>query len=383
MAGYDVTLVQVNGNIFGYGVNSPASAFGFPTGPFDTVLFSMWTCLPPLPTSGTSGGGPAYTNFFSLDAVGASNTLQFGIPSPATQFFNGTFTNSPSIGSLRSHHLISVNCATQTVQYYVNDVPITLTSGGWTSTGSFHFTTFSNGWLFDVGSGFGLAFPAFADVWFANTSSFIDLTVTANRRKFINSDLTPVDLGSDGSLPLGHPPPIFQTILSGGVPNDFLINRGIGPDFTLHSDITLSFQLPGTCTLPIPRELHLVKLYDMESPTSVFAITNDDNADFPDSFHQVSLSVWLCKAVDIRSRTAGIVMQFRPAHATIVVQDSTGNLLFSGSFSNPAIPNPIMPKDEYHVAFSLDTEAQTYTFRGNGIAWTPAVTWGSPGEIAP
>jgi len=141
----------------------------------------------------------------------------------------------------------------------------------------------------------------------------------------------------------------------------------------LGADMAVTFT---TSDVPVPG-LNLVKLYDMNSPNSVFAVTND-TANFPDLFSQVSFSVWLCKAVDIRSPNEAVVMQFRPAHVTIVLKDSTGNLLFSGSFSNPDTP-----KDEYHVAFSVDTEAQRYTFYGNGVLWTPTVSWGSPGEITP
>lgn len=241
---YDVTLVQVNANIGGMGVAN--SNMGFPTIPFDTLLFSMWTCLPSVPLH-TSNGGPAYIRFFQLDS-GTHGHLQLGNMSTATFFFDGTF-DTP-VNDLRSHHLVSVDCASQTVQYYLNDQPVSIISGGWTGSGHFQASSNANIWDFDIGSGFGFTYPAFADLWLAKTSSFVDLSISANRRKFINSDLTPVDLGADGSLPLGSVPQIFQTILPGGVPNDFLINRGLGIDFGLTSDSTLSFQEAGKCSLP-------------------------------------------------------------------------------------------------------------------------------------
>jgi len=236
--------------------------------------------------------------------------------------------------------------------------------------------TKSGGSIVVAGNGTGVTFPGYAEgqligiavdlinqsIWFRVNNSPWNNNALADP----SANVGGIDISSIMASGHTYKPYIASSFWG-------CIEANFGPTFG--SSIVPDGFVPGW----IARDLSLVKLYDMESPTSVFAITNDDNADFPDSFHQVSLSVWLCKAVDIRSRTAGIVMQFRPAHATIVVQDSTGNLLFSGSFSNPAT----MPKDEYHVALSLDTETQTYTFRGNGVAWTPTVTWGSPGEIVP
>jgi len=250
---YDVTLVQVNASIFGMAAVN--TSMGFPTTNFDTILFSFWTCLPNTIVSGIShysNGGPSYIGFFELAVLpGGNSTLKLGTMATATYFFDAVF-DSPVITDLRSHHLISVNCATQTVQYYVNDVPVELASGGWTASGHFRTPPSSNIWDFDVGSSLGFSYPAFADIWMSATPSFVDLFIPANRRKFINADLTPVDLGPNGSLPLGSQPQIFQTILPSEAPNDFLINRGTGIDFFLTSGSTLSFQEAGTCTVPSP-----------------------------------------------------------------------------------------------------------------------------------
>ena len=47
-----------------------------------------------------------------------------------------------------------------------------------------------------------------ADVWL-DMGTYIDLSVESNRRKFINADEKPVDLGADGSNPTGTTPDIF------------------------------------------------------------------------------------------------------------------------------------------------------------------------------
>ena len=45
--------------------------------------------------------------------------------------------------------------------------------------------------------------------YYSNEAEYIDVSVTENRRKFINADLTPVSLGSDGSTPTGSAPAIY------------------------------------------------------------------------------------------------------------------------------------------------------------------------------
>jgi len=117
-----------------------------------------------------------------------------------------------------------------------------------------------------------------------------------------------------------------------------------------------------------PRSLNLVKLYQMDNPTSIFAIQSPTQADFPTSFSQFSFAAWLCKTVEIRGRnldTPSILMQFNPIAAFIQLKDASGNVLFTGNFTNPA---PV--SNEYHIAFSVDTISQTYALFGGNLAWT-------------
>jgi len=59
----------------------------------------------------------------------------------------------------------------------------------------------------------------------------LQMDTTSNRRKFINADLTPVSLGSDGSTPTGTAPLIY---MSGG-PSEFVTNKGSGGNFSVTS----------------------------------------------------------------------------------------------------------------------------------------------------
>jgi len=62
-----------------------------------------------------------------------------------------------------------------------------------------------------------------ADIWFDH-NTFIDLSVEANRRKFINADGTPVFLGGQGQLPTGSAPDIFMS----GDTASWHMNKGSG-----------------------------------------------------------------------------------------------------------------------------------------------------------
>jgi hypothetical protein len=71
-----------------------------------------------------------------------------------------------------------------------------------------------------------------ADFYFDQT--FIDLSVTANRRKFISASGQPVSLGANGELPTGAAPKIFLS----GNRTAFQTNRGSGPSYSWVGTLT-------------------------------------------------------------------------------------------------------------------------------------------------
>lgn len=71
-----------------------------------------------------------------------------------------------------------------------------------------------------------------AELFFA-PGVYIDFSVEANRRKFNNADGTAVDLGEDGSIPLGVQPAIYLSVREGDDPSAFATNRGYGGNFTV------------------------------------------------------------------------------------------------------------------------------------------------------
>jgi hypothetical protein len=186
----------------------------------------------------------ATINMFSVYVAGANSpslppcTIQI-YTAAAVMIYNANYALP---ANQQWHVLVSVNCTTRVVQVYVNDVPLTPVSGGWTGTGNMpgQLSTTS----LNIGSGL-TSFPGVANIWEATTPTWIDLSVVANRRKFINADLSPVDLGPNGGTPFGTNPPIYLIAKTG--PNDFATNYGTGGSLGIQGGVTLTMQAPGTC----------------------------------------------------------------------------------------------------------------------------------------
>ncbi len=230
----------------GSGLTYAGPVAGFPA-TFDNLLFSMWVCL------GAQPRAVAVANSVSFMLVDCNQSfvrvrLLRGLSLPV---FEGFF-NAP-IDNVLSHFLVSVNLPTQTIQVYHNDLSLTQTDGpGWSGSGSFNPSpspTYNN-WNIG-GAGSAAPGPGIADLFIGVPATFFDLTLAANRRKFINSNLTPVDLGTDASSVLGASPPMYLTVRPGGVANDFGNNDGTGEAFTI-SVPPLAFQAAGTCVVAAP-----------------------------------------------------------------------------------------------------------------------------------
>eukprot|EP00951_Prasinocladus_malaysianus_P002740 scaffold19421_cov30-Prasinocladus_malaysianus.AAC.3 len=131
------------------------------------------------------------------------------------------------------HVLMSWDLNATTVHVYVNDVVPSLsvlvapqnTATGWsgsawaigaTASSSFHL----NGCMSEVYA----------------SREYLDVSVEANRRKFVSASGAPVSLGADGSLPTGSQPDIY---LSGPSSNWASgMNFGSGPAFTVVGAVT-------------------------------------------------------------------------------------------------------------------------------------------------
>lgn len=75
-----------------------------------------------------------------------------------------------------------------------------------------------------------------AEIWFA-PGVYIDLSIEANRRKFITAGIRPVDLGATGQIPTGVAPLIYLSNYA----DNFYTNKGSGGDFRYRSSIPMTF----------------------------------------------------------------------------------------------------------------------------------------------
>lgn len=263
---YSIQLVQINSNIGG--MSQANTVWGFPSGThFTNLLMSYWMCGPYSTTPGALGSPSFWPNFtglglsfgpqgspfvfFTNDAVSSAH--------PYTGFFGGNIPSplpTSPLGCLL-HFMLSVDTVSQVTQLYINDQPATFTTYTWGSSpplAPYYFSTTSpNIWSWDIAGVVGTGIhPAIGDFWLSNTPSFVDLSVTANRRRFIDSTMMPVDLGATGTLPFGYQPALYMSVRPGGVPADITLNRGLGGGAWNISDPP-TWQTDGICVaIPVP-----------------------------------------------------------------------------------------------------------------------------------
>lgn len=112
---------------------------------------------------------------------------------------------------------------------YVNDTVMTAPSFSGGST--INYLATDTNW--DFGARTGLAIPLNCDIadFYLNTTEYINIANTTERRKFIDGSGKPVDLGATGSTPTGTAPMIF---FSGSVAT-WHQNKGTGGGGTIVS----------------------------------------------------------------------------------------------------------------------------------------------------
>lgn len=273
---YSMQLAQINTNAGGLGASN--TAWGFPANTnFHTLLMSYWMCGPYQTAPGATGSPSIWPAFSSAKFFGfgpGSNSTTPGSPfigltnrsaAAYSAFFTGNISNplpTSPLGCLL-HFMMSVDTHAQVVQVYINDQPVTITSPTWDNSGTatgltppfdFNIANNVNIWAWDVSGVISTGIhPTLGDAWISNTPSFVDLSVTANRRRFIDSQMLPVDLGDTGTLPFGYQPAMYMSIRPGGVATDILTNRGVGGGTWGYSQNPPTFQTDGVClAIPVP-----------------------------------------------------------------------------------------------------------------------------------
>lgn len=148
---------------------------------------------------------------------------------------SGTFT----IGGTW-HHFLAAFQGTPSVitKLYIDDVDVTTSQ---VNTGGVFSIPSATNWGVANNSGGGneRLGGCLSEVFFA-PGQFLDLTITANRRKFIDATGKPASLGSDGSAPFGSAPLLYlkNPAASAG------INSGTGGNLTVNGTPTVASTHP-------------------------------------------------------------------------------------------------------------------------------------------
>jgi|TARA_B100001964_G_C13980031_1_gene485790 hypothetical protein len=204
-------------------------------------LFSFWLNI--------KGGDGTTRNIFQ----GGDTTLhcqlktsdKMGInlvdTAPAVNIWNVTTDDTFLVADGWKHFLASFDASASDGAVYIsdagaaNDTPDTAVVAYSDAVGNWTVANFSIG---AVNNGTGKLNADVAELYITN--EFLDLSVEANRRKFIGADGKPVDLGDDGSEPTGTAPLVyFKNPLE-----TWHINAGSGGGFTESGELTAGTDSP-------------------------------------------------------------------------------------------------------------------------------------------
>ena len=168
-------------------------------------------------------------NKFMVDADNVSGNKLF-IETAAAHTASATwkhFLSSWDLATAGARFIYISDAADLTVTVFTNDT-IDYTDTDWSigvnTSGSQKF----NGCL--------------AELFFHTT--YLDISVEANRRKFISASGKPVDLGADGSTPLGVQPLVYQRVADGAAASTFATNLGSGGNFTITGSLDIASTSP-------------------------------------------------------------------------------------------------------------------------------------------
>ena len=143
--------------------------------------------------------------------------------------------------------LSSWNLATGVSQLYIDDAEPALDTD--TATDDTLDYTRGNVGIGGLTEGSAKMNGPLAELFFHTTA--IDLSVAANRRLFISAANKPVNLGADGSTPLGVQPLVYQHLDDAQDVADFDLNAGSGGNFTITGTLATSDTSPSDGQEPV------------------------------------------------------------------------------------------------------------------------------------
>lgn len=173
------------------------------------------------------------TNKFSVDAR----------TSAGTQVLIMTSTTSWTSANGWIHFLLAWNLATPVARMYVNDVDDE-TAGSTETDGTIEYAIASGDNYFGTRNAAGIKLNADVAEFYFAPGQFLDISSSANRRKFITAGLKPVNLGADCSTPTGTAPRACFKHTTGAAATDFAVNLGDGGNMTITGTLTQSATSP-------------------------------------------------------------------------------------------------------------------------------------------
>jgi hypothetical protein len=159
------------------------------------------------------------------------NTIRLqGLDSFSTVGFRMFTTSTFAVGMNWTNLLAAWDTHNSIAKVYINDSDNTAAGATFTDVA----IDYTVNWTFFARFTPSLIVDAEIADFYLNTAEFLDITNTANRRKFISAGLAPVDLGATGSLPTGTAPLVFFH----GPTASWHTNDGTGGGTTLHGALT-------------------------------------------------------------------------------------------------------------------------------------------------
>lgn len=211
-----------------------------------TGIFSGWIRL-------DGGDASTLSILHGTDSVGGS-TIRFLVSRAVNNLLYVQATNAAASNILIIHtsntytssatwlHMLTAwNLATASVAIYINDVSdLSGVSTILNDTSQYVLSDWSIGAL---ASGTSKLNGCLAEVYFA-PGQFLDFSIVDNRRKFISSAGKPVWLGTDGSVPTGTAPLVYQHLATAEAVANFATNRATGGNFTITGTLTAGSTSP-------------------------------------------------------------------------------------------------------------------------------------------
>jgi hypothetical protein len=200
------------------------------------TLFSVWLNLDSIVNGGNTFVNFDYLNnevpFLGIFNIGPGIQLQFGASFLTYVAATGAFPFDGNWHNLMFASDTNHAAGQKIFQLYLDDVPVSTT----VSNDGPAFSNPTNGQTFTISDGFQQGAPITGEIfdYWLGCGQFLDLSVTANRRKFIDGSGKPMALGTDGELPTGTSPAVFCH----GNASTFATNQGTGGAFTLTGTLT-------------------------------------------------------------------------------------------------------------------------------------------------